>query len=186
MIVFSVNLFAVMLAATGFNPNACGLNYLLYCPSSSQQKVDASFSNILINTPISDAKDRLTGIRDDKCGVYGDCNWVSQNGVKHLTKTTAEGAEVVFGKVVQASDYSGKSIHVLGIGKQRTKARVLKRIKKFVGRTTGLSCNPTIGTYCHVNFEPGYLGINFDAEGKLIDVIFVGHFGNDSYWSATK
>jgi hypothetical protein len=165
---------SIVVAATAVHAQDDGT----YRPSPIQQRVDASFSNIRVDTPLSAVRNRLREVRNASCVDEGECDWVDSTGVKHYF--TGEGRNdnrTLLVKTVEASAFRGRPISAFGIGTARTQAQVLANVRRFLGREASLDCNgPVSGNVgpveCGVDLNPGWAQIGFTRQGQLQAVRF--------------
>ena len=156
-------------AGDGF-PN-CGE----YDPSDLQEKVDRSFSNLPVETPLSEVRDELTQIIVDNCARWGECNWRDKNGVDHYFFGREIGAEVLTVKNIDARFFENREIPALGIGMARKRSEVLERVREFLGDAELVCTQGDKTGTCQATLSPGWVRVDFNYEGQLVRVRLDGY-----------
>jgi hypothetical protein len=141
-----------------------------------RDRVDRSFSAIPLGTMRAPARLGLRELRQNGCHRYTECDWADARGVRHYFW---EANELVV-KTIRARDMAGREISALGIGRARTRAQVLARVRTFLPRVA-ISCEheeaqPEAGdadppvTFCGATLDEGWIRIWFDAADQLTEV----------------
>lgn len=156
-----------------------------YRPSAIQRRVDASFSNIPVNTDLSTVRSRLRELRVHGCEQEHECNWVDSNGVEHYFFGDPEEASSrwMMIKIVEADRVGRRPISAFGIGTARTQAQVLANVRRFLGSAARVTCggrpSGNVGDVeCGVSLSPGWAQIGFTRNGQLQAVRFDAYQAN--------
>jgi hypothetical protein len=149
-----------------------------YKPSPAQQRVDRSFSDILIVTPLDKVRSRLTEIRVDGCEEYGECEWRDADGVRYFLWADEPFAYFVVDKWVQADEFERRPIPALEIGLARERGEVLRAARRFV-RDIPFECHELKlakqWETCLAFLDPGNVSLEFDRQGALVTVHLSGY-----------
>lgn len=152
-----------------------------YRPSPLQLRVDRSFSSIEIGTSLTKARSRLKEERIGACHEGDGCDWLDRNKVRHWFWGDSPFDLWVVVKQVKATDFTGRPIPALGIGMVRSKAQVIAAARKF-DRKLAIDCGKELQTgkmklrsSCSATLNPGWISIDFDARGQLVEVRFDGY-----------
>ncbi len=152
-----------------------------YRPSLLQTRVDRSFSNIAIETPLKKVRGRLREERADGCHEAGECDWLDRNKVRHYFWGDGPENLWVVIKSIRTADFPNRSIPALGIGMARSKNRALAAARTFApelkfdcasGTKTG---RQNVRSYCMATLKPGWVTLEFDANDRLTEVRFDGY-----------
>ena len=143
-----------------------------YRPSPDQQRVDRSFSDIPLRTPLDQLRSRLTEIPLDECQQLGECEWRDGGGVSYYLWADEPSAYFVVVKSLRADDFAGRPIRALGIGAARTRDEVLEAARSF---RPGADFDCTTwggegGETCSATLDPGWVTISFSRSGRLLDL----------------
>lgn len=163
-------IFLALLLQAGFgNPGN------LYLPSPDQARIDRSFSMIRIDTALIEARPFLTLDRAGQCQMDAECEAVDRNGVRHVFRGANQNRRYLVAKTVRAADFMWKSIPALGIGQYRDKTMVMLQVAKET-RGKPFDCQPSGGgESCRMALKPGYVTIDFDGDGKLVEASLIGY-----------
>jgi hypothetical protein len=149
-----------------------------YDASPQQERVDRSFSDILIITPLDQIRSRLTEIRVDGCDEDGECEWQDSEGVRYYLWADEPFAYFVVDKRVFAGEFEGRPISALGIGLARKRGEVLRAARRFAPDAT-FECHEwredSHWETCQAFLDPGNVSIDFDRQGTLVEVHFTGY-----------
>ncbi len=104
----------------------------VYMPTSAQERVDRSFSDIPIEARFDAIQANLTEVRDGVCEQEGVCQWRGPDGVLYYFGADAPEQSYVTVKTVRAEDFHKRQIPALGIGLSREKAAVLAAAENFI------------------------------------------------------
>ena len=144
---------------------------VVYEASPEQERIDRSFSDMPIQTPLAEVRDRLTEIPFDGCEDPGECDWRDPEGVRHYF---FDGLLVV--KHIDAADFAERPILALEIGSARERNEVLQAARRFVPEAYFDCFDSGDDTEsCQAYFRPGWLTIRFDARGLLTQVKLDGY-----------
>ena len=146
--------------------------------SPQQQRVDRSFSDILIRTRLDEIRSRLTAISIDSCEEQGECDWRDAEGVRYYLWADEPFAYFVVDKRVQADEFEGRPIAALGIGLARQRDEVLRAARGFVPAAT-FKCHElreaSRWETCQAFLNPGNVFVEFDKQGALVEVHLSGY-----------
>ncbi|MGB3165696.1 MAG: hypothetical protein WBA68_02855 [Alteraurantiacibacter sp.] len=143
--------------------------------SDLYQRVDASFSDIVIDTPFDSVADTLEQSVRDECEQWGECDWRDADGVDHYVFGSTKSDRTVVLKGIAARNFEGRPIPALGIGMARQRDEVLENVETFLDGT-GLDCIPGDAIEsCGATIVPGWVTVEFDKDGALRSVRFEGY-----------
>lgn len=150
---------------------------LWYRPSPLQLRVDRSFSITPIDTPLIAARLRLTEQRTGTC--TDECEWVDRDKVRYLFWGDTPNRQFLVAKTIRAADFLWKPIPALGIGQARDRALVMNAVQRFAPRAEFDCLEPsgtdTPGISCSASIDPGWVTVDFDVDGKLVQVRLDGY-----------
>jgi hypothetical protein len=171
-----------LLLLAGCGGGSEGLDYFpnvgVYEASPAQARVDRSFSDILIITPLDQLGSRLTEIRVNGCEELGECHWRDAGGVRYGFWADEPFAYFVVDKWVKADEFEGRPISALGVGQARERREVLRAARRFVPEAT-FECHAwreeSQWETCQAFLSPGHVTIEFDKQGALVQVHLSGY-----------
>jgi hypothetical protein len=176
----SVSIGLLLLAGCGAGADE-SLDYFpnvgVYEASTAQARVDRSFSDILIITPLDQVRSRLTEIPFDGCEEHGECAWRDAEGVRHYLWADEPFAYFVVVKSIHADEFEGRPVPALRIGLARRRSEVMAAARKFVPEAD-FECSKFAedGTeVCNATLHPGWVTIRFNASGSLTEVRLDGY-----------
>jgi hypothetical protein len=145
--------------------------------SAIYRQVDASFSPLVMDTPLAQLRRQVTNPRAITCDEEGGCNWTNAAGVRHYFYGETPASRVLVNKYVGASNFARRPIAALGIGSARDQRTVLANIRRAFPRLN-IRCDPervsgNVGPVeCSADVAPGWVQIGFTRAGVLQAVQF--------------
>lgn len=150
--------------------------------ASLEARIDHSFSDIAVNTPLAQVRARLTEEHAKGCQKFDDCDWIDGQHVRHYFFGIKPGSGRLVIKKIEIAEFGPGAIPALGIGTARKRKDVLKAASAFApGLKLDCLSLPISKTVrrpsCQAHLNPGLIAVDFDEQDQLVEVRFEGYQG---------